>query len=200
MAAGKILSFLGGLLTLIGMYIFNWLTISNSAIETSLGVPAGGLASIGVGSASFIYAIAALKKIAWFLGADFQTLLTKLSTNSGITFPSWVVYVILVIVIIFCLSGIFQILGMKVRALAIIGGLLPLAYGVIFILGAFNITIPYFAVIQLFTVICFGDTTALVPQFLPMSMNVLGVGLGLLIFTIGSLLSFISGFMKREDI
>ncbi len=54
MGAGKVLAIIGGILTLIGTFLLNWLTINNANIETELGIPAGGLVSIGIGSAAFV--------------------------------------------------------------------------------------------------------------------------------------------------
>ena len=59
MGAGKVLAIIGGILTLIGTFLLNWLTINNANIETELGIPAGGLVSIGIGYAAFVYGLEA---------------------------------------------------------------------------------------------------------------------------------------------
>jgi hypothetical protein len=58
--------------------------------------------------------------------------------------PIWAVYIVAVGVILYLLAGLFQLIGAKVRALGIIFSLFPLALGIIVLLGSFGL-MPWMA-------------------------------------------------------
>ncbi|MFW9937707.1 MAG: hypothetical protein ACFFD5_08665 [Candidatus Thorarchaeota archaeon] len=104
MGAGKILVFLGGLLTLLGTYVF--------ALYGATGFVGSGI--------GFILNIPALF-------TDAGTIAPALST------PVWLFYVYVVIFIIFLASGVLQMATLKSRAVGFIFSLFPLGVGLMFI-------------------------------------------------------------------
>ena len=97
MAAGKVLALLGGLITLLGTFVF--------AIYD---------ATIFIGSGLGF----ALNLPDLFVDADSLALILSL--------PVWLFYIFLVIFIIFLASGVLQMLGMQSRAVGFIFSLFPL--------------------------------------------------------------------------
>ncbi|MHA1913980.1 MAG: hypothetical protein ACW986_11420 [Promethearchaeota archaeon] len=104
MAAGKILAILGGLLTILGTYVF--------AIYGSTPIVGSGI--------GFILNIPELF-------ADAGTIAPLLST------PVWLFYIYVIIFVVFLAAGILQIIGMKNRVISFIFSLFPLGVGLMFI-------------------------------------------------------------------
>jgi len=104
--SGKILTILGGILTLLGTYVF--------AIYGVAGLFAGS----GIG---FITNLGDLftnaDGIALFLGVDV-----------------WIIYLLTILFLIFLASGILQLLGVKSRALGFIFSVFPLVVGFMIII------------------------------------------------------------------
>lgn len=203
MGAGKFLAIIGGLITLVGTFAFNWFTVDIAAVESAMGIPAGGLAQVGIGSATYIYGYGGIMKIMWLLSAEFSTLLTNMA-QGGFTFPTWMPYVFVVIVLLMCLAGILQLIGVKSRALAITGSLVPMLMSLVFILINFNVLSSVLpaevgSILPLFMLLLFGTNDALVTGVVPMDIPLMGLGLGIYLIFVGSLLAFVSGFMSRED-
>ena len=202
MGAGKVLAIIGGILTLIGTFLLNWLTINNANIETELGIPAGGLVSIGIGSAAFVYGLGGLLNILFFLGSGFTTLLGTISSQIGMTLPIWIAYILVVVVILFGLGGIFQLIGVKSRAMAITGSILPIIFGVFMILmvmNVINLGDKITGSVDLLLLIIFGSNTVILGGKIPFYYNFMGIGIGTWVILIGSILALISGFMSRES-
>ena len=109
MSAGKVFAFLGGLLTLVGTYVFALYGVTGSV-------------GSGIG---FIMNIPDL-----FTEAD--TIAALLST------PVALYYVYLVLFIIFLGAGVLQMLSIESRAVSFIFSLFPLGVGLLFIFLAYT--------------------------------------------------------------
>jgi len=109
MGAGKFLAFLGGLITLLGTFVF--------AIYGATGIVGSGL--------GFAMNIPDL-----FTNAD--THASTLSTEV------WLFYIYLVIFIIFLASGVLQMLSVQSRAVGFIFSLFPLGVGVMFMMLSYT--------------------------------------------------------------
>ena len=120
MGAGKVLAFLGGILTLVGTFVF--------AVFGSTGFVGSGLGF-------------AMNLPDLFADADL------IATIIGIPVALFFVYV--VIFIIFLASGILQMLSIRSRAVGLIFSLFPLGVGLMFILLVYTdilgITSAFFA-------------------------------------------------------
>jgi hypothetical protein len=108
-------------------------------------------------------------------------------------------WVFVVVFIIFLLSGILILIGVKSRALAIIGALVPLVLSIFIILGPLGILSDMYSY--------FGPMLGdqLVPDIIPFDLQLwpsdvaLGtVSLGTYILLVGGLFGLISGFMSRD--
>ena len=120
MAAGKILAFLGGLITLLGTYVFALYGVT-------------GVVGSGIG---FVTNLPDL-----FSNADAIAFLMDI--------PVVLFYVYLILFIIFLASGILQMLSIRSRAVGLIFSLFPLGVGLMFILLVYTdilgITSAFFA-------------------------------------------------------
>jgi len=88
MAAGKILSLLAGILTIVATFVLSWVSIPGPV---------------------YAYGIGIVKNLpAMFTNADALGLLLGI--------PGFAIYIIAGILIVFLLSGIFQLIGIKSRA------------------------------------------------------------------------------------
>ena len=108
-------------------------------------------------------------------------------------------WVFVVIFIIFLLSGIFILIGVKSRALAIIGAIVPLVLSIFIILGPLGILADFYSYFD----VMLGDQ--LVAGIIPYDLGLwpsdaaLGtVSVGTYILLVGGLLGLISGFMSRD--
>ena len=121
MGAGKVFAFLGGLLTLVGTFVF--------AVYGSTGFVGSGL--------GFAMNIPDL-----FTDADLFAV--------AIDIPVALFYVYLILFIIFLASGVLQMLSVQSRAVGLIFSLFPLAVGLLFILLVYTnilgITSAFFAI------------------------------------------------------
>ena len=124
MAAGKILSLLAGILTIVATFMLSWVSVS-------------------VPPTYYAYGIGIVKNLpAMFTNAD------ALGVTLGI--PGFAIYIVAGILIVFLLSGIFQLIGIKSRALAIIGSIFVLLIGITTLLGVLNIVINIDWIIYIF--------------------------------------------------
>ncbi|MHA1727370.1 MAG: hypothetical protein ACTSWY_01400 [Promethearchaeota archaeon] len=165
MGAGKTLSIIAGILTLAATFALTWFTdISGNAY--------------GIGVAKNLIGL-------------FTDTTSWASTLGGI--PTWAVYIVGVGAVLILAAGVFQLIGVKSRAMAIIGSLFPLAIGVIVLLARFNVVagiIDYLA-------FCI-DPVDLVAGIIPYTFNLAEVSLGAYILLASGLLGLISGFMGRD--
>lgn len=114
METGKILSLVAGIMTLVATFFFSWITIS-----------------IG-GNEYFVNGIGIIQNLpAMFTDAE--------SLGSTLDIPDFSLYIIAGIFILFLVSGVLQILGMKSRTLGIIGTLVSLGIISLIWLGSANV-------------------------------------------------------------
>jgi len=105
MAAGKILSLLAGILTIVATFFLSWIP---EALTPGY----------------YVYGIGIVNNLpGMFTNAD------ALGLTLGI--PGFAIYIVAGLLIVFLISGIFQIIGMKSRVLAIIGSIFVLLIGVL---------------------------------------------------------------------
>jgi hypothetical protein len=177
MGAGKVLAFLGGLLTLVGTYVF-----------AIYGV--GGYVASGIGF--FLNLFGA--------GVAIPGLFEGASGYAALIGVDVIVYwVLLILFIVFLISGILQFVGVKSRAVAFIFSLFPLVVGVMLILVFFTTILG--PISGFFTLTFIGEQYGSIFPFMINLGNYVGVdvGLGGFIILAGGLLGLISAFLKRED-
>jgi hypothetical protein len=117
--------------------------------------------------------------------------------NLGLIFSSGEVLtiVIAIILVIFCLSGLFIILGVKSRFLSIFGSLLAILVSVYFILILMGVLPPEVAVYGLLFF-----HPALVEGIIPyhLALGTMG-GLGIWVLLAGGILGLIGGIIKKNN-
>ncbi|TFG20543.1 MAG: hypothetical protein EU530_02980 [Promethearchaeota archaeon] len=113
---------------------------------------------------------------------------------------AWQAWIVAIVMIIFLLSGLLMLLGIKSRIAAFFGCLVPLAVATMFILGAFGISVlGAYGIYFLFL-----GSGPVVLNVFPLTFEYPGLapgglGWGTLIIALGSLLVLISVFLTRED-
>ena len=172
MGSGKLFCFIGGILTLV------------STLVLSFGVyPITGMTFFGIGfimnldnifEDTFSYAVL-------FEGQDF------------------VVYILVVILIIFLISGFIQLAGIKNRLAAIVGSILPIFISLLFISYVYDILFPD----SLTNIMIFFWTESIVENVVPLHVAVgtvgpLEVSLGTFLLLGGGILGIIGGIMGRD--
>jgi len=114
--------------------------------------------------------------------------------------PTWfstgnvLIIVMTIVFIIFLFSGLFIILGVKSRAIAIIGSIFAIVVSLYFILSLYGV-LPLEAAmfVALFT------HAPLVPGIIPVDVFLGGVSLGTFILLAGGILGLIGGIMGPDD-
>ncbi|MHA1688311.1 MAG: hypothetical protein ACTSYC_11985 [Promethearchaeota archaeon] len=109
---------------------------------------------------------------------------------------NWINYIVIACVILLLISFILQFIGVKSRATAIIGAILPLVASVFIILDTFGLDI--LGVINYMSV--FETSFTLVPGIIPFDFVIptRTESIGTYVLFLGGLLSFISGCMSRS--
>ena len=162
--AGKGMSIVAGIIILLGTFFFAMLQI-------------GGLFYSGIGGALNII-----------------DLITDTNTYAVILgIPSWAVYILLVVDILFIISGVLVLIGASSRATAIIGSILPLLIGLLLILDAFNVSIG----IDVISYLIIFQGTELISGIIPFNYELAGASLGAFVLAVGGVLGLISGFLER---
>ena len=167
MAAGKILSLLAGILTIVSTFMLSWV-------------------SVAVPPTYYAYGIGIVKNLpAMFTNAD------ALGVLLGI--PGFAIYIIAGMLIVFLLSGIFQLIGMKSRVLGLIGSIFVLLIGILVFLGVFNIVINIDWIIYIF-----GDSVPIIDGIIPFDLVLGPASLGLYVLIAGGALGLVAGIMGPE--
>jgi len=168
MSAGKYLAILAGFLTLIGTYLFSF-----------FGTLPGDVAS-GIG----------------FWQQLFQDASGMISSIvSGLTIPEWGVYILIVIIILFLVSGFLQLIGVKSRIIVILFSLFPLGFGVVLLVNTYTSLLgPNTA----FTLSFFG-APQLIENIIPYVLNLGDLGLGTYLLLAGGVFGIVSGILPREE-
>jgi len=167
MGAGKVLSILAGILTIVATFVLSWVSVNVPPVYYAYGI-------------AIIFNLPTM-----FTSAD------ALGATLGI--PGFAIYIIAGILIVFLISGVFQLIGVKSRALAVIGSIFVLLIGVLTLLGIFNLAINIDWVTNLF-----GTPDPIVAGIIPFDLPLGPASLGLYILLAGGALGLIAGFMGRD--
>jgi len=170
MSAGKVFAFLGGILTLVGTFVF--------AVFGTTGVVGSGL--------GFAMNIPDLfeNADAWAVLIDWALL---------IDIPVVLYYVYIVLFIIFLASGVLQMLSIQSRAVGFIFSLFPLAVSVMILLLVYTDILGITS--AFFTLFFFGEQYG---DFYPILVNLGDVALGTYLLLAGGVLGVLSVFMERD--
>ncbi|MFX1374413.1 MAG: hypothetical protein ACFFA0_01240 [Promethearchaeota archaeon] len=155
MGAGKIFCIIGGIITLLGTFLFSL----------------AGAAPFYLSYLGFLENLAT-----WFSSGDV------------------LIIIMTVLFLIFMISGVFILIGLKVRALAIIGGIFGIIVGIYFLLSLYGV-LPFEA--SQFILLFFND--ALVPGIIPLDVPLGDASLGTYFMLGGGVLGLIGGIMGTED-
>ncbi|TXT61233.1 MAG: conserved membrane protein of unknown function [Promethearchaeota archaeon] len=167
---GKILTAVGGILVIVATFLLTWITD-------------GGTIYYGL---NFV-----MNLMGMFTDAG------TWASNLGFSGMSFMAYIFAILYILFILSGIFLLIGIKVRALSIIGAIMPLVLGVFLLLFyTFGITLGPVGE-DLFSP--FGGSFQIVSGILPfgLTLDFLNLDLGALILLVGGVLGIVSGGFER---
>ncbi len=178
MGAGKILIIFGAILTLVSTFFLSLVTVDMPG--AILWLEAG--LNYGNGMNFFMHIT--------YLFTDTGTVATQFGL------PVYLIYIIIVLLIFFVISGVIQLIGIKSRAAAIIGSIMPLFIGIIIILGSFMTTLP--AILAGFG--SFQLDSALVAGIVPFDLPLGGISLGAYLLVAGGALAFIGGIIGTSDL
>ncbi len=167
MGAGKYLAIIAALSTILGSYVFAMFS----------GTAPGSVAS----------------SIAIFQGLE-QTFNSADIYGSALG-GTWVVYILIILLILFALSGFVQIIGIKSRAGIFIFSLFPLIIGIVMFL-ALNNSIDNSHVNYMMTVV---SDPPIIEDVFPYLVNIGDAGLGLYFVIAGGVIGIISGLLPREE-
>jgi hypothetical protein len=132
----------------------------------------------------------------YFYGIGFFLPFTNFT---GLFAGNWVQIIVAVGLILYLLAFLLIFIGIKVRALAFIGSLFPLAMAVFVILAGFGL---WTAPLDYINGMIVTPMTALVPMWVPLSFSttiVSTIDLGTWVIALGGLLALISSFISREE-
>jgi len=173
MGTGKILSIIGGVLVLVSTFLLAWFTVG----------------------AQYAYGINLIMNITTMF-----TQAAAIAVLWGV--PTFVIYIVAGFYILFLISGVLILIGVKIRALAIIGAIMPILLCYAIIAGSLSIPPDFYPYISVFL----GD--ALVDGIIPFNLGigpsattVLGpviVSLGTYVLLAGGILGLIGGIMGRD--
>ncbi len=160
MSVGKKLSIVAGIIALIATFLFSWYAID-----------------VGGGNIYYASGYGIINNILnMFTNAE------ALGTTLGI--PGFAIYIIAVYFILVLVAGIFQILGVKSRAMVLLGTLLVLGIAVLMFLGSADIVETTDWIVNMM-----GTNEPLVDGIIPLNI------LGLNTYDIGMYLLYASGII-----
>lgn len=184
MGAGKSLSIIGGIITLVAVFLTNFVM---AALEIC--VPGGGCGSAKFGGNG----LGGIWNMIYFI-----VYANELGSLMG--FSAIEMYIMAVIAILMAASGPLILSGAKKRALSIIGCILPLVFGLVIVLdslGVFSLNL-----ILDYTVV-FIDTQGFLYNvtggILPLSIKVMNIPIGALLLLGGGIMGLIGGIAGRND-
>jgi hypothetical protein len=167
MNAAKILILIGAILTLLSTFFFAFFYIGADAYASGIG---------------FVQSIPDIFENP----STYETFMDV---------PFYVVLILFFVFFIFILSGLFQLVGLKSRGLAIFGSILPIAFSIFVILLLYEaIDTDYLR----FTIMFWED--ALVSDVLPFHIDVgENLSLGTYLLLAGGVVGLVGGIMGPED-
>jgi len=160
--AGKVISLIGAILTLLGTFFF---TLVEGPLVGEYVYGAGGMFNID----------------------DMIT--------AAIAGGEWQIWILIVGVFLYLLSGFIQLLGIKSRIAAFFGSLLPIAVATFIIMVLAGVSAPIVLVVYVL------GTEPLVNNIIPIvfEYGFMSFGFGTIFIGFGGLLALTSVFMSRED-
>ncbi|MHA2180851.1 MAG: hypothetical protein ACXAAH_05450 [Promethearchaeota archaeon] len=164
MRVGKILSIIAGILTLLATFLFSWYAIDG-----------------GGGTIYYAGGLGIIKNLpAMFTNAQ------GLGTTLGI--PFFALYIVAGIFILFLLSGILQILGIKSRIPLIIGTIVSLGIGSLIWLGSADVINRVDWIVNIL-----GTETPLIEGIIPMSLfGIDTIDLGIYLLYAGGIIGIVA--------
>jgi hypothetical protein len=172
MAKGKIITLIGGIITLLGTYTLTW----------------------------FLFGYLRNVPHAWGYGG-IKTLIDIFSDPGKYAkyygLPTWVIYILAAFVILFLISGILQILAIKNRKLGIIGSIMPFIVSIIIL-----VSVSYPLIPELLKYIeFFGDPAPISRGVFPLNYTLKGrnESIGTYFIWAGAALGIIGSFLSREE-
>ena len=176
MGAGKVLVIIGAILTLVSTFFLSLFTLDMPV--ALVWMEAG--ENYGNGLNFFMHIMD--------LFTDADNVATTFTTEV------YLVYIITIVLIFFAISGVIQLIGVKSRAAAIIGSIMPLFIGILIILEEF-ITLP--DILRGF--FTFQLDGALVDGIVPYNLPLGPFSLGAYLLTAGGALALIGGIVGGSD-
>lgn len=168
MGTGKLLCILGGILTLVSTFLLSWVSLDID------------------GTTYYSYGIGVAKNLVnMFTDAE--------ALGTALDIPGFAIYIIAGILIVFLISGIFQLIGVKIRVLAIIGSIFVILVGVLIILGVFDVVDAPAWVENIF-----GDSEPIIDGIIPFDLPLGPASLGTYTLLAGGVLGLIGGIMGPE--
>jgi len=172
MEKGSILSMISGIIVIAATFLLTWFTVG-SADASGIGL---------------------IKNISdYFVNAE---------TIAGLWgVPSFVLYIVGGVYILFLASGVLMIIGVKSRALTIIGSLMPIGMAIAIIFGSLDMPVDIINYVGVFL-----DTEGIIPGIIPYTLEIgpsgvlslATVALGTYVLLGGGVLGFVSAFMNRD--
>ncbi|MFX0023737.1 MAG: hypothetical protein ACFE9S_15530 [Candidatus Hermodarchaeota archaeon] len=173
MEVSKLLTLLGGIITLVATYLFSWFVVDVA------------------GTLYYGHGLGVLFSLPYTF-ANAETI--ALSWGSGV--PFFVLYIVGGCLILFLFSGVLILLGTKNRAASIIGAIMPIGIAIAVISGPFSVPPNVIDYIQPFS----SEALGAFPLHLaigPSGYNAV-VSLGNYLLLGGGILGLVGGVMPRE--
>ncbi|MFX1339943.1 MAG: hypothetical protein ACFFDK_15130 [Promethearchaeota archaeon] len=170
MGKGKNLILIGGIVSLIGTFLFTWYQFSYETVQYANGI--GGIIN-------FINLI---------IPSNFYVQRLELER--------WQIQVIAILMLLFLISGILQLIGKKNRKVGLLGTIMPLLMGIALVLGGtislFGFFLRYFEI--------YGTSDYLIEGVIPFHIVVVGrAALGSFIVLAGGVLGLIGVLVSKEE-
>ncbi|MFW9824087.1 MAG: hypothetical protein ACFFE4_14175 [Candidatus Thorarchaeota archaeon] len=166
MGAGKILSLIAGILTLLATFLFSWYAVDG-----------------GGGTIYYAGGLGIIKNLpAMFTNAE------ALGITLGI--PGFALYIIAGIFILFLASGVLQILGIKSRIPLIIGTITVLGVGSLIWLGSADVINRVDWIVNIL-----GTETPLVENVIPLSLGINMIDIGVYILYAGGIIGIVAAVL-----
>lgn len=168
MERGQTLSIVAGIITILATYLFSWYAIN-------------------LGSIYYVNGLGIIANLPGMF-TNAETLGTILSI------PFFALYIIAGCFILFLISGILQIVGVKSRAVVIIGSIMPILIGIAVLMASFDV-IPRNLWIQNML----GTNQPLIADIIPLKVLALEVvDIGAYLLFAGGAIGIIAGALPRD--
>jgi len=170
MGKGKSLIFTGGIVTLIGTFLFTWYEFSYITVQYANGI--GGI-------------------------QNFMDLLIPSNFYvQRLELDRWVIQVIAILMLFFLISGILQLIGKKKRLVGLVGTIMPLLMGIGLVLGG---SVSLLGFILRYLEI-YGTSEYLIEGIIPFHLVIIGrAAIGSFIVLAGGILGLIGVIMSKEE-